>query len=282
MEELLELLALMISAAVIHPVASPEDESLATWEFHDLLFHSRSRAGRHNYSYGNILWREDSVLPVSHEEFDGERFPLILPDLEKLTLLSPSFYQVIEDRRSIRNYGNKPIDLHQLGEFLYRVNNINEVIPSANGDLSRKPFPSAGSIYELEFYTVINNCEGLEQGVFHYSAQTHALVRVCNMNDGVQRMITISWLTATKKSNPQVLIIITARFGRVSLNYRSVAYALILKDIGVIYHHMYLVATAMKLAPCALGGGDSDLFAEVTGIDYYKESTVGEFLLGSR
>jgi hypothetical protein len=45
---------------------------------------------------------------------------------------------------------------------------------------------------------------------------------------------------------------------------------------------MYLAATAMGLAPCALGAGDSDLFARATGIDYYAETSVGEFLLGSR
>jgi hypothetical protein len=39
---------------------------------------------------------------------------------------------------------------------------------------------------------------------------------------------------------------------------------------------------AMGLAPCALGGGDSDLFARAAGTDYYAETSVGEFLLGSR
>jgi hypothetical protein len=45
---------------------------------------------------------------------------------------------------------------------------------------------------------------------------------------------------------------------------------------------MYLVATALGLAPCALGGGNSDAFAAAAGTDYYAESTVGEFVLGSR
>jgi hypothetical protein len=45
---------------------------------------------------------------------------------------------------------------------------------------------------------------------------------------------------------------------------------------------MYLVATAMRLAACALGGGDSDLFARASGLDYYEEGAVGEFILGSR
>lgn len=60
------------------------------------------------------------------------------------------------------------------------------------------------------------------------------------------------------------------------------AYATTLKNVGVLYQTMYLVATAMGLAPCALGGGDSDRFAAAVGSDYYTETSVGEFLLGSR
>ena len=59
------------------------------------------------------------------------------------------------------------------------------------------------------------------------------------------------------------------------------AYATTLKNVGVLYQTMYLVATAMGLAPCALGCGDSDAFARAAGADYYAEPSVGEFLLGS-
>jgi oxazoline/thiazoline dehydrogenase len=45
---------------------------------------------------------------------------------------------------------------------------------------------------------------------------------------------------------------------------------------------MYLVATAMNLAPCGIGIGDSDLFAKAAGCNYYAETSVGEFVLGSR
>jgi hypothetical protein len=45
---------------------------------------------------------------------------------------------------------------------------------------------------------------------------------------------------------------------------------------------MYCVATAMGLAPCALGAGDPAVFAEATGLDPLVEGTVGEFILGSR
>jgi hypothetical protein len=38
----------------------------------------------------------------------------------------------------------------------------------------------------------------------------------------------------------------------------------------------------MNLAPCALGNGNSDLFAAAAGTDYYAETSVGEFILGSK
>jgi oxazoline/thiazoline dehydrogenase len=42
------------------------------------------------------------------------------------------------------------------------------------------------------------------------------------------------------------------------------------------------LSPAMDLAPCGLGSGNSDLLAEAVVLDYLKESSVGEFILGSR
>ena len=88
-------------------------------------------------------------------------------------------------------------------------------------------------------------------------------------------------MTATIGRLPQVLLVITARFQRIQWKYQSMAYALILKNVGALYQTMYLVATAMGLAPTALGGGHSDLFATAAGLDYLAETSVGEFMLGS-
>ena len=60
------------------------------------------------------------------------------------------------------------------------------------------------------------------------------------------------------------------------------AYALLLKDLGVILQSLYLVATSMGLAGCAQGGGDSLLFSNLIGCDDLVESSIGEFALGSR
>ena len=59
-----------------------------------------------------------------------------------------------------------------------------------------------------------------------------------------------------------------ARFPRLAWKYESIAYALTLKDVGMDFQTMYLAATAMGLAPCAVGRGDADRFFRAAGTDY--------------
>jgi SagB-type dehydrogenase family enzyme len=93
---------------------------------------------------------------------------------------------------------------------------------------------------------------------------------------------TATQATGIPTESLQIELILAARFQRVAWKYASMAYAAILKHVGVLYQTMYLVATAMDLAPCAVGCGNADLFARSAGTDYYAESSVGEFLLGSK
>ena len=81
-------------------------------------------------------------------------------------------------------------------------------------------------------------------------------------------------------ATPQIVITIAARFGRVSWKYSSLAYALILKDVGVLIQTLYLMATDMGLGGCAIGSSNIDLFARMTGIEFHVEGPVGQFALG--
>ena len=61
----------------------------------------------------------------------------------------------------------------------------------------------------------------------------------------------------------------------------GLAYALILKDAGSIYQQLYLVATALGLAPCGLSFGSSELFEQASGMPRNVECSVGEFMIGN-
>ncbi len=261
-----------------------EHPALGQWEFHDLLFHARSRLGRHNAPYGGTFPARGKFppVPVAKQVAVSEVIDLYRPDLAALEQRDPTLTTVLEQRRSIREQGAEPISAEQLGEFLYRVARIKQIYePPDDLGASRRPYPSGGALYELEIYPVINRCGSLAAGLYHYNPRTHQLSKIAERTSYVDALLSAAAATALQAEQPQVCLTITARFQRVQWKYQSMAYALILKHVGVLYQTMYLVATAMGLAPCALGGGNSDLFATAANLDYYAETSVGEFILGS-
>ncbi len=293
------LLALLVNASMAgeadgRGVASVDaDPALGSWEFHDLLFHRRSREGRHDHPVGatyRFLGQLDPP-PALRRAGAAEAVELDRPDLDALLRTDPPFAAVQEGRHSIRTYAAEPITVRQLGEFLYRVGRVTEhreqEVPTPRGpvtmDFAPRPYPAGGALYELELYPAVNACAGLAAGLYHYDPLGHRLERLPNRPAEVERLLQgAAAATGMRAESLQVLLVIAARFGRVAWKYASMAYALVLKDVGVLYQTMYLAATAMGLAPCGIGAGDADLFARAAGTDYYAESSVGEFLLGSK
>ena len=270
----------------------PAGDSLEAWEFHDLLFHSRSRRGRSDAGFGATYRLADRPPPPAlRDTVAKDLYPLHRPDLARLEQADPPLAFVQERRRSIRQYAEQPMTACQLGEFLYRVARVRErwqaEVQAHAGDVkinfASRPFPAGGALYELEFYLAVRACRDLEAGLYHYDPVEHGLSRVEGSADKVAELLDEAAASAgIDPSTLQVLVVLAARFERIAWKYESIAYALALKHVGVVYQTMYLAATAMGLAACALGCGDSDLFACASGNDYYVETSVGEFLLGSR
>ena len=118
-------------------------------------------------------------------------------------------------------------------------------------------------------------------GVYHYCSESHELERVAGLDERVSKLAGLAGHTTLLENLPQVVLLITARFPRVMWKYEGVSYAVILKNVGVLYHALTLHATDLGLASCPVGGGDSDIVADILGSDYFEETTVGEVILGS-
>jgi SagB-type dehydrogenase family enzyme len=275
--------------------AGAEDQvaALQTWEFHDLLFHARIRTGRFDAPYGGTYRLADRLAPppALKPAMAGQAHELSRPDLDRLERDDPPLARVQERRRSVREFdATRPISERQLGEFLFRVARVTgyreEEVSTPRGpvrqDFAARPYPAGGGLYELEVYAAIQACNHLAPGLYYHDPAGHRLIHLCGCTSEVAGLLRdAAESTATPPDTLQVLLILAARFPRVAWKYESIAYALTLKHVGVLYQTMYLAATAMGLAACALGGGDADLFARAAGTDYYAESSVGEFLLGT-
>ena len=283
------LVALFSKAHVIVPCQSPEtseeetDATLQQWDFHDLLFHSRSRIGRTEKPVGGTFRFKGILEPqpaLKVNPWPHQTVALPVPDLARLYHYDVPFTQVLESRKSTRAYSLLPLTLGQLGEFLYRAARVRTEYANEYGDFISKPYPGGGANYETEFYITINKCVGIPRGMYYYDPKAHTLSLITLPTYQLELLLGEAFQATAMLGMPQVLITLANRFNRFNWKYTSMSYAAQLKNIGAIYQTMYLVATAMGIGACGLGTGNADRFSQITGLPYLEEGSVGEFMLG--
>jgi SagB-type dehydrogenase family enzyme len=293
----IEFLALLVDCQILFKVdpakknslrSAEGDDDLIVWDFHDLLFHARSTEGRHANPLGGTYPHAGAIAPPPAVR---PRWPGKKIDLRKFAAApgeeSSRLASLLRQRHSTRSFDDRrPIALAELAQFLDCAARVMSQATSAAGEgipaiaYTVRPYPSAGASYELELYLAVKNCDGLAPGFYHYDAGEHALALIDVPDNTLQALLTGAQYAMGADETPQLLITIAARFGRVSWKYSSLAYALILKDVGVLMQTFYLTATDMALGGCAIGIANIDLFAKMTGIDVHVEGPVGQFALG--
>nr|WP_198428562.1 SagB family peptide dehydrogenase [Nocardia bovistercoris] len=259
------------------------------WSAPDLWFHRRSTLGDRVVTwehFGPTKWAKGQFPqpPARKAPYPGEAIALPVPDLDELRAQDPSLTAVIEDRISTRAFDdNAPMTVAQLGELLYRTARSKGVRSEVDGEeLVAKPYPSGGSVYELELYPVVRNVAGLAPGMYHYDSHDHVLRPVAAADStAVAKLVKSTSATLADGAEPQVLIVMGARSGRIMWTYEQVSYAVILKHVGVLMQTVYLVATAMGLGACAQGFGDTAAFVTAAGVDELEECSVGSIIVGS-
>lgn len=283
--------ALVAGAAARSGLLRFADEDLGAgadlWSLSDLWFHSMSRVGAHRGGYGGTYHFEGRAAPepAVRPPFGPDATFTAFATFDPATVGQddPPFGDVVRARASIRAHDDdRPITTAQLGELLGRVGFVRAVVDDGHQELSFRQTPSGGALHELEIYPLVHHCDGLEPGLYHYDAGRHGLELVRAADPQTRLLLEYSQRTSTMEAPPQVTLLVAARFGRAMWKYESMAYALVLKHVGVMYEALYLSATAMGLACCALGGGNSQAFAAASGLAPLVEGSVGEFVVGSR
>jgi SagB-type dehydrogenase family enzyme len=292
----LEFLGLLMDCQILFKLGAGDtdglrpsegDPSLVLWDFHDLLFHTHSTEGRQANPIGGLYSYSDLMapLPAVRPPWPGKAL-----NLDSAVTPPPSpFAGLLDARHSIRDFDDgHPITVGELATLLQTTARVRAkwTAPSDMGEegpevsYASRPYPSGGAAYELELYLAVNQCEGLARGFYHYDAERHALTPIETRTHDLDAQLSDAEFAIGASGAPQIVITIAARFGRVSWKYSSVAYSLILKDVGVLTQTLYLAATDMGLGGCAIGTTNIDRFARMTGLEFSTEGPVGQFALG--
>ncbi|HWN71171.1 MAG TPA: SagB family peptide dehydrogenase [Haliangium sp.] len=190
----------------------------------------------------------------------------------------------LQQRQSVRRYAPRPLPRRKLEMFLQhtaRARNLVE-LPGL-GTVSHRSYPSGGARYPLEVYPCLVRVATLAPGIYHYDPFAHQLGLLGQDRgqlDHVRAACRATLALAPDAGEPAAVFVITSVFDRTCWKYRGIPYQLVLQELGALYQTMYLVATALALAPCAMGAFPEAALAAYLGVDGVDEIPVGCFALG--
>ena len=203
--------------------------------------------------------------------YDRENRPdtyLTYPDARvRVPLGTPSFPQtpdvwtVLRERRSKRNFLDVPMTLDQLNCLLWGSQGIVRDM----GDYQLRTAPSAGALYPIETYLVVNRVEGLEPGLYHLDVRGWALegIRMGDLADAACAALLDQ--EAVRASG--VTFLWTCVLERCLAKYYERAFRYVWWDVGHISENVSLVATALGLGAVCMGAWYDSLVHELLGID---------------
>ncbi len=214
-----------------------------------LSYRRRSRVLLEERIYGGV---EYSVK--------GSLVYLPMPSLDGDT----SVERALANRRSIREYTDAPITLHELSQILWAAYGVTET------RYGFKTTPSAGATYPLEVYAVIGRNgvatpEGgfMEPGSYKYDPYSHTL-RIVKKGDLIRDLYE-SALEQEWILEAPVNLVFTAVFERTTKRYGKRGERYVWIEVGHASQNVYLQATAMGLATVAIGAFYDDRIKMIIG-----------------
>ena len=132
--------------------------------------------------------------------------------------------------------------------------------------------PSAGALYPIETYIIINNVEKIAQGVYHYNIEHHLLEEI--KRGDFRSAITKAALDQMMCYHSSVVFVWTAIYNRSKCKYGQRAYRYIYLDAGHIAANLALSATSINLGTCQIGALYDDEVNQIIGVDGITESTI--------
>jgi SagB-type dehydrogenase family enzyme len=163
-----------------------------------------------------------------------------------------SLEETLAQRRSVREYGDTPLTLTEIGQLLWAVQGITH-------ERGFRTAPSAGGLYPLEVYVATAD------GVFHYDPHGHHLL-VMSKDDARPALYEAALQQEAVRQAPAVFVV-TAVYERTVKKYggeRSPRYVHL--EAGHAAQNLLLEAVALGLGAVPIGAFEDERIQQVLGI----------------
>ncbi len=205
-----------------------------------LLYHLNSEP------WTNSDYQTGDPIQYSDVEDPGTTLPLPSPCNSAIAKLARSRY-------SCRKFVAQEMPLAKLATLLWAANGLTRQSELTDGSLwLSRTVPSAGGLYPLEVYAVVQRVEGILDGTYHYSVWNHSLktiVPALTLRDFERAVLAYPFI-----EDANVLMLFVAVFKRAQHKYGPRGYRYILLEAGHAAQNVCLAATESALASLCIGG----------------------------
>ena len=165
---------------------------------------------------------------------------------------------VLHARRARYDFTGATLDARDLGALLHLALGPGRRVTAPDGSVrDLGPAPSAGGLPSLDAYVVLHRAAApVPAGVHRYARGEHALVPV-RVGDPVAGL-RATYLQPEFATRPAASVLLVGRLDRTLPRYGLRHYTTLHVDAGIALQNLWLVATALGLAGCAVSGIRSD------------------------
>jgi SagB-type dehydrogenase family enzyme len=193
-------------------------------------------------------------------------------------------WRCVSGRRSVRSFGATPLTSLELSRLLWASAGITTSYITPQGQEFYRATPTAGALYPIETYVVVNKVEGLEPGLYHYRVAgvdmlgrpmvegSHALEQL-RAGDMREELAAAS-LDQPLCGKAGAVFLWTAVFARTVWKYKERAYRYVYLDAGHMAGHLSLASVALGLGSCPVAAFYDDEVNHLLDVDGQSESII--------
>ncbi|WP_372366549.1 SagB/ThcOx family dehydrogenase [Candidatus Uabimicrobium sp. HlEnr_7] len=186
---------------------------------------------------------------------------------------------VLQKRRSSTNFTGKPISLKSLSTILLQgygktTTIYDERFPEVEHSL--RSAPSGGALYPIEVYPLCLNIKSIPRGCYHYHVKDKVIEKVNQktMNEVDQMFVGIP------QQECATILVFTAIKERTYVKYGERGYRFLFLEAGHIAQNILLLASAIGLKACPIGGFVEDNIVDFLDIDHKREWVIYALAIG--
>lgn len=195
-----------------------------------------------------------------------ESIRIALPEPERNA--GKGLWEVIQKRRSERSFRKIALKSREASQLLW----ASQGVTARSGSYYLRSAPSAGALYPVETYVIVNAVEDIQPGIYHYAVREHTLELLSAGEFGSEAARAA--LDQDMVSQAAIVFVWTAVFARSKWKYGDRAFRYVYLDAGHIAENLALAAVNLGLGSCQIAAFYDDQMNALIQVDGENESVL--------